>query len=177
MTGIQWWPFWMSDLCPPPRIKILIRNPWYEWFMRSKRINTASPIRAYEKIRTLNVNKMPKKNIFCYKMAAPHFPLKVIMPSHMHFFRTSAPFHFIIQLWNLNQIKRREFSILVLESQNKPQENTVRLRCNEKIWNVLRKPSLLCMRSSSCDLCGESHEGVAYNICWHTVWAALHGDE
>ena len=26
------------------------------------------------------------------------------------------------------------------------------------------KPSLLCMQSSSCDLCGELHEGVAYII-------------
>ena len=57
---LNWWqevsdgPFWTSDPCPPPQIKILIRNPWYEWFMRSKRINTTNPIRVYQKIRTLS---------------------------------------------------------------------------------------------------------------------------
>ena len=28
----------------------------------------------------------------------------------------------------------------------------------------MQKPSLLCMQSSSCDLCGELHEGIAYII-------------
>ena len=37
----------------------------------------------------------------------------------------------------------------------------------------MRKPSLLCIQSSSCDLCGELLEGVAYTIYVGT-WSKLH---
>ena len=39
--------------------------------------------------------------------------------------------------------------------------------------DVVQKPSLLCIQSSSCDLCGELLEGIAYTIYVGT-WSELH---